>query len=139
MKSGVRLFPIFVALCASIASLRGQGKPSWHIASGLDAHGVRHYGDQYSGRPPWLTDITYKFTPDYPMDERAKHHVGSALFRLSLDLKTGSVTTVRMLKSTGFPVLDQLAVDAFRQWRWRPEKWKEVDLPITFTMLSHYR
>ena len=139
MKSGVGLFPIFVALCVSAAWLHGQGKPSWHIASGLDAQGVRHYGDQYSGRAPWVNDIAYKFTPDYPLGERASHHSGSGLFRVSLDLKTGSVTSVRMLKSTGFPVLDQSAVDAFSRWRWRPEKWKEVDLPITFSMLDHSR
>ena len=135
----MRLFPIFVALCASVASLLGQGKPSWHIATGLDAHGVRHYGDQYSGRAPWMNDITYKFAPDYPLGERVIHHVGSGLFRVSLDLKTGSVTSVRMLKSTGFPVLDQCASDAFRRWRWRPGKWKEVDLPVTFTMFDHSR
>jgi len=53
-----------------------------------------------------------------------------------VDLKTGAVTNVAVVKSTGVATLDNSAVTAFRKWRYRSGKWKEVDLPVTFTIMS---
>lgn len=50
---------------------------------------------------------------------------------------TGSVSNVTVLKSTGSPGLDASADRAIRQWQWRPHRWKEVDMPVTFTMRPH--
>ena len=56
------------------------------------------------------------------------------MFRLTLDLKTGTVSKVTVLQSTGAAMLDASAIEAFRRWQWKPGKWKEIDMPITFTM-----
>jgi TonB family protein len=75
--------------------------------------------------------------PDYPSEYRARHIEGTGLFRIALDANTGGVTKVAVLKSTGFSGLDDAAVKAIHLWRWRPQRWKEIDMPVTFTMRSH--
>jgi TonB family protein len=39
-----------------------------------------------------------------------------------------------MIQSTGTPALDESAMEALRQWQWKPGKWKEIDVPITFAI-----
>jgi TonB family protein len=106
-------------------------------SSAVDAQGVRHH---WSGRgrngPPWFHDAIYAPGPQYPYEARTRHVMGSGLFRITLDLSTGSVVKVIMIKSTGSPVLDNSCLSAFRQWRLKPGKWKEIDLPVTFIMDS---
>jgi len=54
--------------------------------------------------------------------------------RVTLDMTTGSVSKVAMVQSTGVAALDNSAMKALRQWQWKPGKWKEIDVPITFAM-----
>ena len=118
----VALFPVTSLLAAE------QG-------SAIDAQGVRHAARDYSGRPvPWRGDITKSVAPEYSYEDRTRHHEGSGLFRLTLDLKTGFVTDVLMIRSTGFKGLDASGVKSLRQWRWRPGTWRQIDIPLTFTM-----
>jgi TonB family protein len=37
-----------------------------------------------------------------------------------------------MIQSTGAAALDENAMKALHQWQWKPGKWKEIDVPITF-------
>jgi TonB family protein len=94
-------------------------------SSAVDAIGVRHYESEYGRqKPPWIVDRAYAPVPQYP-DEAKKHHqTGSGLFRITPDLNTGSVVTVTVIKSTGYPTLDNSAVKAFRHTRWLPGRWK---------------
>ncbi len=112
------LFAILPALNA-----QKRGDP---LSNAVDVKGVRHRGSDYIGPAPWTVDQIKTVAPQYPYAERTRHHAGSGLFRVTLDPATGSVERVTVVKSTGFP--------AFRRWRWKPGKWKEIDLPITFTM-----
>jgi TonB family protein len=123
-----------VAVLISSPALNAQGRSSWWFSSAVDAQGVRHWGSDYPGRAPWMDDATKTVAPKYPYEDRARHQAGSGLFRLTLDLKTGSVTNVTIIQSTRVPTLDNSATDSFRQWRWKPGKWKEIDIPVTFTM-----
>lgn len=86
---------------------------------------VRHLGFRIESK---------RLAPDYPLRDRFQRSEGTGIFRLMLDLKTGAVTGVAMVKSTGFVTLDRNAIAAFRRWRWKPGKWKEIEIPITFTM-----
>jgi TonB family protein len=111
-------------------------------SSAVDANGIHHrpsdYGDK---RDPWMTDRVKFVQPDYPVEARARHNQGTGFFRATLDVKTGSVTDVSILKSTGSSELDTSAARAIRQWRWRPQRWKEINIPVSFTMQSreHYQ
>jgi TonB family protein len=109
----------------------------WNSAA-VDARGVRYSGRDYPNGGMWMDDVVFKVAPEYSAAERAQRHFGSGLFRLTLDLKTGGVTRVRIVSSTGFRALDQSAIDAFRRWRWKPGKWREIDAPITFTTNAKY-
>jgi TonB family protein len=83
-----------------------------------------------------MDDAIKTVAPKYPYEDKALRHDGSGWFRLTVDLNTGSVSKVTVIKSTGFPKMDNEAEYAFRRWRWKPGKWKEIDIPITFTMRS---
>jgi TonB family protein len=90
----------------------------------------------------WLSKLLYpvykdcikSVAPDYPYGERAQHHIGKGFFRLVLNLKSGVVTKVTLTRSTGFAVLDNCAIAALRQWRWKPNRWKEVEIPVIFKL-----
>lgn len=112
----------------------GGGKTARNSAA-VDSKGVLHRGNEYGNQPlPWLADRTKTVPTKYPYMERAHHHTGSGVFRMGLDLQSGSVTNVVVLKSTGFERLDREAVAALSQWRWKPGKWRQIDLPVTFTI-----
>jgi len=115
-------------------SLQGQGRSTW-LSAAVDAQGARHRGSEYVGRAPWINDAIKKVTPHYPFADGEYRNEGSGLLRLTLDLKTGSVSNVTVLKSTGHPELDRSAIDAFRRWLWKPGKWKEIEMPVTFAIV----
>src|SRR4051812_45771549 len=75
------------------------------VSTALDAQGIRHKAGPV-GIPPWIADAIRKRKPDYPYKERTQHHEGSGVFRLMIDLKTGSVTNIEVVQSTGFQGLD---------------------------------
>ncbi len=106
-------------------------------SSAVDAKGIRQrpsdYGDK---RAPWMADRIKFVQPGYPVETRARHNQGTGVFRITLDINTGSVTNVVVAKSTGFSILDDSAIRAIRLWRWRPGKWKEVEMPVAFTLGS---
>jgi TonB family protein len=111
----------------------GEDRSKW-LSAAVDANGFRYKGSDYPNGGMWMKDSVYRVAPQYSESERAQRHFGSGLLRLTLDLKTGTVTKVQVLQSTGFAALDQSAIDAFRRWRWKPGKWKEIDVPLTFAM-----
>ena len=101
--------------------------------SAIDAKGVRYVIRTDRGRPPWRGDLIFAPKPRYPDEDRQKHHEGEAVIRLEIDLKTGNVAYFTLLKSTGFPNLDEVTVRALTRWRFKPGRWKQVELPVVFT------
>jgi TonB family protein len=76
----------------------------------------------------------YAARPDYPYEARDKHLTGSGIVLVKVDSHTGWVISAQMLKSTGHQILDNAALKAFRQWRFRPGTVSTVRIPINFTM-----
>ena len=77
--------------------------------------------------------VLIKVLPAYPYAARDQHLEGSGLYRLNIK-PDGTVASVTVLKSTGHRLLDDAAVDAFRQWRFRPGALHALKLPINFTL-----
>jgi protein TonB len=77
---------------------------------------------------------TYAPRPQYPYEARSRHVTGSGVCVVTVDTAGGSVTEASMAQSTGNPILDNSAVSAFRQWRFKPGTVSKVRIPITFTM-----
>ena len=72
--------------------------------------------------------------PQYPYEARSRRVMGSGVCVVTVDPGSGSVTEASMTQSIGSPILDNAAVSAFRQWRFRPGTVSQVRIPITFTM-----
>ncbi len=76
---------------------------------------------------------TYAPRPQYPYEARSRHVVGSGVCVVEVS-PSGSATSASMASSTGNPILDNAALSAFRQWRFKPGSVSKVKIPITFTM-----
>ena len=69
--------------------------------------------------------------PYYPYELRARHVIGSGIFRLYID-ESGRVTAVKIRMTTGHSELDAEAIKALTHWRTKPGAHREIDTPITF-------
>jgi len=76
---------------------------------------------------------TYAPRPQYPYEARSRHVMGSGVCVVEVG-PSGSVTSASMASSIGNPILDNAALSAFRQWRFKPGSVSKVKIPITFTM-----
>jgi TonB family protein len=76
----------------------------------------------------------YAPRPAYPYEARDKHLTGSGIILVNVDSSTGVATSAQMLKSTGYKILDDSALEAFRLWRFKPGSVRKVRIPINFTM-----
>ena len=76
----------------------------------------------------------YAPRPQYPYEARSRRITGSGVCVAEVDPGSGNVTSASMATSVGSPILDNAAVSAFRQWRFRPGTVSKVRIPITFTM-----
>ena len=73
--------------------------------------------DIYVDRPPGVINFVY---PEYPAKLAAYNWSGKGRFLLRVDAKTGVVEEVKVLKTTGHVILNELAAKAFFQWRFQP-------------------
>jgi protein TonB len=76
---------------------------------------------------------TYAPRPQYPYEARSRHVTGSGVAIVEVS-PSGSVSSASMAQSIGNPILDNAALSAFRQWRFKPGSVSKVKIPITFTM-----
>ena len=94
---------------------------------------------QAAGRPGAMSIssakalATYAPRPQYPYEARSRHVTGSGVCVVEV-APSGSVSSASMTQSLGNPILDNAAVSAFRQWRFKPGSVSKVKIPITFTM-----
>jgi len=123
---------------AGMAAARGENGHD-HYVSAKDARGVRYVRRTSDGQiPPWAADVVFSPKPAYPYGERNLRHEGVALFRLDIDAKTGTMTNATMLQSSGFSKLDDVAFNCVRRWRWRSGTWKQVEVPVMFTITGRH-
>jgi TonB family protein len=94
---------------------------------------------QAAGRPGTMSISTAKALathaprPHYPYEVRSRHITGRGVCVVEVDAGSGSVTSASMASSIGNSILDNAALSAFRQWRFKPGSVSKVRIPITFT------
>lgn len=71
--------------------------------------------------------------PKYPDVARWRRWAGEGIFVCKLR-PDGTVSSVEVHRSTGYDVLDQAAVAALRQWRFKLRGIHSVGVPINFKM-----
>jgi protein TonB len=91
-----------------------------------------------AGEAPVLTSreaahiLLFAPQPRYPQGALFAGFSGSGIFQLVVG-KTGQVTAVSVMKSTGYRILDDAATQALMQWRFKPGVGViRANIPITF-------
>ena len=83
------------------------------------------------GKPKALA--LYAPRPKYPKDTQGYYPAGSGIVLMEVDKETGLVKSARMEKTTGNKLLDDAALQAYSQWRFKPGSVSKVHCPITFS------
>jgi TonB family protein len=78
--------------------------------------------------------VIYGPRPEYPYEARRMRITGSGVALVTIDPATGTVTDVRMRRSTGSAILDDMTIQTFRRWRFKPIEARTVEVPITYTL-----
>jgi len=71
--------------------------------------------------------------PERSREAERRRLTGRGHFLMKVDVKTGLVTSVTVVKSTGHRELDESAIEALRQWRFNTGTVRQVSIPISFT------
>ena len=78
----------------------------------------------------------YTPRPEYPLFAREHGQAGSGVAVIQIDPSTGKVTDAVMAQSTGTRALDDAALDAFRQWKFKPGTIVKAKIPVAFILGS---
>ena len=71
--------------------------------------------------------------PGYPITARRNHWTGAGIFICKVR-PDGTVSSVDVRQSTGHEILDQAAIAALRQWRFKMRGGNLMKIPVNFTM-----
>ena len=127
-----RLVITFLALLLTSTLLAGT--ISGPIYLGIDAKGARHEVPDTRGNAPWMRDLAHAVMPTVSPAARTDWYQGVGIFRLTLDPTTGAPREVTILRTTGHVAFDRRALLALKVWRWKPNTWKQVDIPLYFQL-----
>jgi len=120
----------FVAVLFGLIAFAAKGsEPVPYIAMPID-----------KGLPNALCarDVISARVPRYPLTALSSDPAtwsrelrGNGLYRLDINLKTGRVNRVTIVKSAGSKYLDSASTWAFNRWVLTPGKWSAVIIPTT--------
>lgn len=82
----------------------------------------------------WRDFVIEQHWPEYSIYARGYGYTGEGRYRMEIDLETGKVTAVTILKSTTHKMLDNAAIFALRRWRFRPHVSHAAIVPVTFIL-----
>jgi TonB family protein len=125
IKQPHRLYCVLLCLSVHLSALGDSPTTS----KGITADG-RVIIARYGTPPPWAADIIKEVRPHMSASDRAMHHQGEGFFRVILDSDAGTVRRVLVVKSSGYAGIDQSVIDALRQWKLRPRKWKQFEIHV---------
>lgn len=81
-------------------------------------------------------EVIQKVEPDYPLDAREQRLEGKVILQIVVG-EDGSVTDVKVLRS--IELLDQAAVEAVRQWKYKPATKAGRPVPVYVTVTVNFR
>src|SRR2546423_13919345 len=86
-----------------------------------------------SSKPDHRAVLISGVRPEYPYEARKQRITGSGVVVMHIDRATGNVTSCEMAPGTGNEMLDEAAMSAMRQWRFKPGP-VMAKCPVTFTI-----
>jgi len=102
------------------------------IGYAIDANGVRH------PNAFCLHDTVYAPRPQYPYgagtadpETWTRNLEGNGLYRLEINLVTGRVNHITVIRWTRSPKIKAAVTDTFKHWAFKPGKWKEITIATT--------
>lgn len=121
-----------------VALTAGASEPVPYIAMPID----KGYAiDAQGKRQPnalCARDVIWACAPRYPLRAHSsdpaswsRNNRGDGLYRLDIDLKTGRVRQIAVIKSAGSATLDNASIWAFSRWVFTPGKWSAMIIPTT--------
>jgi TonB family protein len=116
--------------CLACASLLAATNEPVYL--GIDAKGVRHESKESAGNAPWMRDAAYTRGPSPLPGDRTRWYEGVGIFRLRIDPTTGATREITIVRSTGHTAFDRSALLALKLWRFKPQTWMQVDVPMLF-------
>ena len=125
----MRLVTVLV-VCLTCRSLLAATNEAVYL--GIDAKGVRHESKESAGNAPWMRDVAYSRSPQPLPGDRSRWSEGVGIFRLRIHPTTGATKEVTIVRSTGHTAFDRSALLALKVWRFKPQTWTQVDLPMLF-------
>jgi len=125
----VKLITGFVACVACASLLAAINEP---VYLGIDAKSIRHESKESAGNAPWMRDVAYARGPRPLFGDRTRWYEGVGIFRLRVDPTTGATKEITILRSTGHMAFDRSALLALKLWRFKPQTWTQVDVPMLF-------
>jgi hypothetical protein len=104
--------------------------------------GIGYAIDANGGRHPnafCLRDAVYAPRPQYPYESTGmadpetwtRNLEGNGLYRLEINLVTGRVNHITVIKWPGAAKINAAVIDSFKQWAFKPGKWKEITIATT--------
>jgi TonB family protein len=125
----VHLMTAFVGCLTCASLLAATDEP---VYLGIDAKGVRHESKESAGNAPWMRDAAYARGPRPLPGDRTRWYEGVGIFRLRIDPPTGATREITIVRSTGHTAFDRSALLALKLWRFKPQTWTQVDVPMLF-------
>ena len=80
----------------------------------------------------WMRDAAYTRGPRPLPGDRTRWYEGVGIFRLRIDPPTGATKEITIVRSTGHTAFDRSALLALKLWRFKPQTWTQVDVPMLF-------
>jgi protein TonB len=110
------------------------------LDAGIGALPDPSFGAQAMGAvvPPGTESGRRNAPPDYPAESRRRGEEGVVRLALRVGID-GRVEDAQVATSSGFPRLDQAAVEAARRWRFRPATQGGLPVAATLPTAVHFR
>ncbi|MGI8435999.1 MAG: energy transducer TonB [Chthoniobacterales bacterium] len=123
-----------LAIFLSVLSLTATHAPAQPLTAVLASGQTISYAR--GAKPPWEKDLLERVAPDYSPWQRERHNQGTGLYKGTIDVMTGAVVKVEVPKSAGVISLDEAVIVALKQWRFKPRKWREFEIFVSFVSFS---